>query len=303
MLCRSYAAAGQMDSAFSWKFSAFSQYYPAMPDPAPQQPFPLPSSFPVRVIERSGLHGRVPQHMAHRHRPCEITAVRRGRTLYQVGDTEYPLGPGDVLVVGELQNHEWRELDEDEGSKTVILFDPDLLRWTGRVPSGALIGSDEATALIDRVVRELEAMQPGFGTIVVAALERILLLTERETVSLSGLVRRGLSFLRTHASEAISVTDIAAASGVSAAHMRNVWRRELGVAPSRVLRETRAGLAAGLLGSGALSVTAVASAAGYGSISALERAFRSVYGCSPREFARGPRERRSEHHPVSSDLS
>lgn len=224
--------------------------------------------------------------MAHRHRACEITCIRKGTTVYELRGREYPLSPGDVLVIGELEGHHWREQGDDEGAKTVILLDPPALGWPGKVPSGALQDSPEAVALVDRIVAECAERRPGFRTVISAAVQRILSLAASASVSPSAVCQHGMAWMRSHAPEPITVPDVADACGVSPSYLRELWKREFGCSPLRSLREIRTGNAAALLHQTGMPVSEVASAVGYGSLSAFERAFRAVWACSPRDYAR-----------------
>lgn len=76
-------------------------------------------------------------------------------------------------------------------------------------------------------------------------------------------------------------TSLAAAAGLSPAHLRELFRRQLGCPPHRHLVRLRVRRAGDLLQVGG-TVAAAAAAAGFASVRGLRLAFRRELGCSPR---------------------
>ena len=77
---------------------------------------------------------------------------------------------------------------------------------------------------------------------------------------------------------------LATAAGMSYHQLYRALRDELGTTPSRYIRTVRAEVAAEMLKQGAGSVTEVAYAVGFESLSYFRRAFRERFGSSPSEF-------------------
>jgi AraC-like DNA-binding protein len=77
---------------------------------------------------------------------------------------------------------------------------------------------------------------------------------------------------------------LATAAGLSYAQLYRRLREEHDVSPSRFLRTVRVEHAVGLLQDGAGSVTEVAYAVGFNSLSYFHRAFRERYGVAPSEW-------------------
>jgi AraC-like DNA-binding protein len=80
---------------------------------------------------------------------------------------------------------------------------------------------------------------------------------------------------------------VAATAGYQEHHFVHIFTAVIGEPPLRHLRRLRLERAAyQLISDPALSVHAIASSAGYGSIEAFSRAFRRAFGASPRSFRR-----------------
>lgn len=84
-----------------------------------------------------------------------------------------------------------------------------------------------------------------------------------------------------------SLTDLAAALGVSDRHLRRSFLAEYGVSPVQFLQTKRLLLAKGLLTDTNLAVTHVAMSAGFGSIRRFNDLFKSRYRLSPGRFRNG----------------
>jgi AraC family transcriptional regulator len=93
--------------------------------------------------------------------------------------------------------------------------------------------------------------------------------------------RRAKEMLEAHLDGAVSVIELAAECGVSAAHFARAFRRSTGVPPHRWLLERRIELARQLLQNPAESIADVALACGFADQSHLTHAFRKEVGVSP----------------------
>lgn len=99
-------------------------------------------------------------------------------------------------------------------------------------------------------------------------------------------------WLDEHAHEALDLTTIARAAGLSAFHFLRVFNEVLGVTPHQYLVRSRLRHAARMLADGAASITDVAYDVGFGDLSNFVRTFHRAAGMSPRTFrqaARGDR--------------
>ena len=98
-------------------------------------------------------------------------------------------------------------------------------------------------------------------------------------------VSRALSLLAEGAlNEGAEVETLAARLGVGERHLRRLFERHIGASPVAVAQAQRILLAKKLIGETDLSMTEVASAAGFGSVRRFNAALRKVYGRPPRSL-------------------
>jgi AraC-like DNA-binding protein len=105
----------------------------------------------------------------------------------------------------------------------------------------------------------------------------------------SSIVRRARDYLRTHAAEPLSLTDLAASLGVGLRALQISFRREMGCSPREYLMTCRLELARSrLLGAESdTKVAAVALECGFTDLALFSRKYRETFGELPSETLRG----------------
>lgn len=98
-----------------------------------------------------------------------------------------------------------------------------------------------------------------------------------------GPVGKAIWFVESHYADAVSLDDIAEASGVSRFHLSRAFSYTLGVPVMGYLRARRLTEAAKRLAGGEPEILNVALSVGYGSHEAFTRAFRDQFGVTPEE--------------------
>ena len=98
------------------------------------------------------------------------------------------------------------------------------------------------------------------------------------------LVCRGVQLILSGALNSGTEDELGALLGVSARHLRRLFLVHLGTTPDQLARLHRAQRACRLLDYTALSVTEIASAAGYGSLRQFNRSFRQAFRVSPSQL-------------------
>ena len=86
----------------------------------------------------------------------------------------------------------------------------------------------------------------------------------------------------------LSRDELAAAAGVSVAHLARLFRQEYGLGPSRALEWVRLRRALVLLGRGSMPVREIAKAVGYLDQYHFSRRFRESFALSPTGFRAAP---------------
>jgi AraC family transcriptional regulator len=101
-------------------------------------------------------------------------------------------------------------------------------------------------------------------------------------------------YVECHATESLSLADVAHAMGVSVFHLVRIFRRAIGVTPHQYLMRVRLLRAMSLLRETAMPVTAIAYEVGWSDLSNFTRTFGRDVGCSPSGFRRGDKRMLSE---------
>jgi AraC-like DNA-binding protein len=83
-----------------------------------------------------------------------------------------------------------------------------------------------------------------------------------------------------------TIADLSQETGVSASHLRALFRDRFGVSLGRYLRDYHIKRSIGMLSSSSVTVTQAAELCGYGSVYSFSRAFRRTMGCSPIQYIR-----------------
>ncbi len=100
------------------------------------------------------------------------------------------------------------------------------------------------------------------------------------------VVRRVAEYIHDQSASEITLDRLTAVSGLSKYHLIRLFREKTGQTPSQYHTEVRLSRAASLLKKTRLDITSIAFEAGFGSLSAFERAFRKSYRMSASEFRR-----------------
>lgn len=98
------------------------------------------------------------------------------------------------------------------------------------------------------------------------------------------LVRDALEHIASHLDADLSAAALAQRAAVSERHLSRLFVKEVGLTPGRFVRRARVEAAAQLLVSSDLTVQAIASRCGFGTMEAMRQAFVGTYGVSPSHY-------------------
>lgn len=157
---------------------------------------------------------------------------------------------------------------------------PLLTRWLQpvlRCPAGWTAALARLHAVPDAALRHHLAAQHLRALLQAQERPEELLAPAPDHGRLAGL----LTQLAERCAEAWDEAALAAAAGLSPAHLRALFRRQLGCSPHRHLVRLRVRRAGELVRAGG-TVAAAAAATGFASVRGLRLAFRRELGCSPR---------------------
>lgn len=102
-----------------------------------------------------------------------------------------------------------------------------------------------------------------------------------ETSEPSGWIRECMEFMDLHATEGISVQQVAAFAGVHRSYFSNVFTSQIGISPQKYLQKIRMEKAQRLVIETEASVTEIALSLGYPNLYTFTRAFKMYYKVPP----------------------
>ena len=227
---------------------------------------------------------------------------------YLVGTERYKLQKGDIIFIPPGISH--RPLLPEQISepyiRDVIWFSekfvqelekttPELQQIRFRKPflfRTAGTGWESICDLIREGVREAEAAQFGWNSIVTANTIRILiqLLRAEQNTPVKPLVAEEpelldqvLSYVEDHLAEKITLTDIAHTFYVSESTISQTFRKKMGISFYRCVTQRRLIAAKKMIENGT-GLEATAEQVGFSDYSSFFRAFKQEYGIAPRQY-------------------
>ena len=274
----------------------------------------------------AGLHG---EKQFHQHDFSEIAVIAHGNAYHMIGARSCALSPGDVLLVHKGIRHAYGNAS---GLECVnLLYDPGRLRSkfpglevfslfgeffpdgeTRRSPLLPILhlGASDLSRLLElcgALKRELNGNLPGiecgarliFGQILLA-LARWREQTARERKRLS-MIDKALDYMHTHFRQRVGIRELSEMVHMSERNFYRHFRENTGLNPTTYLLRIRMEHGASILRESDDSVSEIARKCGCCDSSDFYRKFKTVYGCSPREFRRAAEKGRGESGEGGND--
>lgn len=277
--------------------------------------YPFDRSFPLDVsfqIVSGPKHVRL-----NRHEFFEVMYMFRGRTEIQVRDAYFPVGPGDLVVMGPHRYHRVLHSPNSEVKLISLNFQPEIVRSGSTDPDGerflspflyqdsqfphVITGSRGVSRgafdLILKMHRELPA-RTSFRRLAVRTYLRMLLLTllrhyaqyfaTRRIMDRKETDQRRLQplfrLLDDSLAETITVQDAARVCAMSASHFMRFFKITVGQPFRAYLTSFRIAKARYLLSNSDSSIAEISEQVGFCSQSYFGEVFRSQVGMTPRAY-------------------
>lgn len=250
----------------------------------------------------------------HRHLDfCALYVIRGGRGLHVVDGITYGITRGDVYLLPPGATHAYRDyhaLEIDAFYFPLDLWNDEELS-TLRELSGfwSLFLSGDAHRLhltpetYSVAQMHIEEMRHEYGggrgaplILLRALFYRFLVFlarggdaqmaTKSYRPQLVDVLRWCELHIEQSPGESISVPQLAAMLFLSPGHFATLFTREVGVPPAAYLRRLRLEKARSLMADQSLSITQAAMQSGFVDTAHFSRAFKALYGQSPREYRR-----------------
>lgn len=248
-----------------------------------------------------------------------IGFILEGTAYWHINETEYEVGPGDVIVVlpgtyraaytSSKFSHASAWLRWTTSNQTANLDShediPDWLLLPARIHVG-LDQSNELFSLLRYANTETELQRPGSDemadTFIRQFLIRLYRCTSGESVGdfrrlsfdesrsfncPSVALNRALEFIHMHLDQPLYIAEIAEACGYSESHLRRLFREHIGKSPTEYITKSRIARAQRLLRTDQFSISEVSQEVGFADPFHFSRTFKSLVCVPPREFAKG----------------
>lgn len=252
----------------------------------------------------------------HNHHGLEINYCLEGKGQYVIGENSYPIEPGDVFIINNMEYH--RAVNEDGRLKLlVIVFDAELVlsssgdysyirafyEWKPSFRhrlSGQEFVTEGIRTLLEEMSQEWENQDSGYRLVLKADLMKLLALIYRRFEQAEGygeqilLFQNGrnrlaaaLSLMENHFQEELSLAELAKSVHMNPNYFSGQFSSLMGCTVSEYLVRRRLEHAALLLVTTARDIAFVAMESGFRNVSYFNRAFRKHFGVTPGEYRKG----------------
>ncbi len=266
-------------------------YFKGAPDEAPLAPrnILMFSRTKSSVLGRGGT--TIPPH--HRF---VLVSVIAGQGKVSAGPMTHSIEAGEALLILPFQSHCFMELAPATIDWIFTTFElPRDERFEVMRGRGAWKMDDDELDHLRRMLRCWQSKSERGDLALYLAL-RLRRMLRRVVGAAKGkprhfstddngkLVASVNRFALEHMSQPLATQDVATGIGVSASSLRARFKAATGKAVASHLREIKLYHACELLHGTRLRVGEISSRCGYDSLFAFSRAFRTAYGCAPREY-------------------
>ena len=258
-----------------------------------------------------GTLSAFPNHrmLCHWHDAFEIISILEGSMYYQIGEQKMLLSAGDTLLINARQLHYGFSSQNSECRYYCILCQAELLGQNNRVLyrqflapmlenqniSHLYFGAQEEISgslfkLITEIYHEKESAVPAYELLCLSKLYALWHIVYPHTISPARdtrdysdetLQKDMVSYIQTHFSEHITLSDIAAAGHICQNKCCVIFRRYLQQSPIDFLNAYRLNISCGLLKHTSKSISDIALSCGFNHSSYYTKLFQRKYGCTP----------------------
>ena len=234
----------------------------------------------------------------HTHKDLfQLDYFSEGEGTYAVDGEAHPIDPVTFFLVSPGHDHEIIGSSEAPLVNLTVKFRQTEL-GAHFLPIALAMEHEQvqkATRLFRAMISEAVLDVPERRVVAALRLAELLLFLRRirdrgqEAGATPTLGEAAQQFIREHFAEPLSLRDVAAALGVSGAHLCRVFQKETRTTPFAFLRSVRVEQTRRHVEQTTRKLSDIAAAAGFGTTKAMNRAFHTELGMSPREYRRRAR--------------
>lgn len=207
---------------------------------------------------------------------------RAGGNVYKINAGEaFLIRPNEVTFYKADENHPWSYIWAAWESSLEVFGQLPL-----KIESRELKGFMHSYPTVEAIAELNELRTAALIWSVAACISEAKYQKKRSTDYIS----RAIGIMEQHYSESLSVADIAEALSIDRSYFSNLFKKEVGISPSRYITELRMQKASELLERNLYSVAVVAASVGFSDQFTFSRCFKKHYGISPSSYKKGSAE-------------
>ena len=259
---------------------------------------------------------KLPHHYENTYQSVFLLA---GKILYQVGEKEYQVSKGGMIVLNTLEEHTLKVL-EYPYERYVIQIRPDFFQHEVKYPeviavfikrpadfSHLLTVTEPVWNYLHDVIREMEKeylnRKKYWEMYVGADLRRMFITIFRECADVLSMMKIGngvtvaynvMNYLNHHFAEDISVNSIAAALFLNRDYISHVFKDETGYSVMAYVISLRINRAKLLLAETDRSITDIAMECGYTDFTYFSKQFKKHTNMSPSKFRKDASQKKKD---------
>lgn len=252
----------------------------------------------------------------HYHDFTEIAFIVKGKGIQVIEEQEYAVSAGDVFVLQGHQKHFFKEADGVEivnvmynddrkapilsnevrmldGYRALFILESQYRAWHYFKNKLHLMRSEMARMemLLNSMLQEFREQQDGYRLVLINKLEELIVLLSRhysqlDATEAKALVRIGkiIDFLELNFADKIYLDDLASMAYMSTRNFQRIFKKAVGSSPSNYLMHIRLQKARKLLRESDLSVSEIATEAGFTEGNYFIKCFKKENGITPIKF-------------------
>lgn len=233
----------------------------------------------------SYLHHRDLDYPEHMHYSFEIHLVTEGVMRCTVSGTEYLLHPGEAVLILPNEPHEYMHPGPTAG--VTVVFSVDYVADFTNATRGSRLKTSlfhpDPALLSDDLTEVNRFLQVGRLNMLCGSALAECGLEEAERRN-ETLMLKIIEYVAAHYQEEMSLHEMARALGYQYNYLSGFINSSFACSYSDIVGNYRVMNAMPLMQNGTRSITAVSAQCGFSSVRSFNRAFRSVFGISPREY-------------------
>lgn len=252
----------------------------------------------------------------HLHKEYEIYYLKEGERYYFINNRTYHVKSGGLVFIESSQIHQTSQAGQESHERLLLLLDeetvapffsvtgefslPAFFKEHGGVIQLEKDQSEQAEALFERIGTELRFKQTGYRQMALCALYELFAFTHRlmsgpflpaaaaplSTAPKHRKVDEVASYITVHYKEPVSLEELAERFFVNKCYLSRIFKEATGLTVVEYINLCRIRESQNLLKFTSMSITDIAGALGYDTITYFERVFKKHTGTSPVRFRR-----------------